>query len=338
MQLIDNYNRKHSYLRISVTDRCNLRCFYCLPSKDEDIVWKPKNKLLTFEEIETLSRIFISLGVDKIRITGGEPLVRTQLCDLLKSLGKLKSAGLKTLAMTTNALLLAKHAKDIRAAGVTHLNISLDSLKRERFEKITGRDSLSDVLEGIKSAIECGFPSLKLNVVVIAGVNDDEILDIVEYAQTLGQSQSESAINVRFIEFMPFVGNGWNIEKVIPYTQILRQIESKYQLTQIETEPSAVAKDFAVHNSNLSVSFITSMTESFCSSCNRLRLTADGSIKPCLFDASEISLRDLLRNNSSEEVITKTILEALKLKPEAHEPAEDLAADYNNRAMIQIGG
>lgn len=335
MQLIDNYNRKHSYLRISVTDRCNLRCFYCLPSKDEDIAWKPKNKLLTFEEIETLSRIFIALGVDKIRITGGEPLVRTGLCDLLNSLGKLKSIGLKTLAMTTNGLLLAKHASTIRQAGVTHLNISLDSLRKERFEKITGRDSFAEVLGGIHASAENGFPSIKLNVVVIAGVNDDEILDIIDFANEI---KGDSIINVRFIEFMPFVGNGWNIEKVIPYTQILQLLSSNYELTPIESEPSAVAKDFAVAGSKTSVSFITSMTESFCNTCNRLRLTCDGSIKPCLFDPSEISLRDLLRNNQSEEEIAQTILKALKLKPEAHEPAEALAADYNNRAMIQIGG
>ncbi|QQR59979.1 MAG: GTP 3',8-cyclase MoaA [Candidatus Melainabacteria bacterium] len=335
MQLIDSYNRKHSYLRISVTDRCNLRCFYCLPSNDEEIDWKPKNKLLTFEEMETLSRIFISLGVDKIRITGGEPLVRNGLPIFLEKLGKLKSIGLKTLAMTTNGLLLANHAESLFKAGVTHLNISVDSLQPQRFEKITGRDHLADVLKGIKAAIDCGFPSIKLNVVIIAGVNDDEVLDIIEYAQ---QAQKQSSINVRFIEFMPFVGNGWNIEKVIPYTQILKQIESKYQLTPLLTEPSAVAKDFAINDFSTSVSFITSMTESFCSTCNRLRLTADGSIKPCLFDPSEISLRDLLRSGASTNTIEKTILDALKLKPEAHDPAEELAADHKNRSMIQIGG
>ncbi len=335
MQLIDSYNRKHSYLRISVTDRCNLRCFYCLPSNDEEIAWKPKNKLLTFEEIETLSRIFIALGVDKIRITGGEPLVRNSLPDFLERLGKLKSIGLKTLAMTTNGLLLAKHAKSLRKSGVTHLNISVDSLQPQRFEKITGRNHLPDVLQGIETAIDCGFPSIKLNVVVIAGVNDDEVLEMIEYAR---KAQGSNSINVRFIEFMPFVGNGWNIEKVIPYTQILKQVESKYQLTPLLAEPSAVAKDFAINGSNTSVSFITSMTESFCNTCNRLRLTADGSIKPCLFDHSEISLRDLLRSGASTTVIEKTILDALKLKPEAHDPAEELAADHKNRSMIQIGG
>lgn len=335
MQLIDSYNRKHSYLRISVTDRCNLRCFYCLPSNDEEIDWKPKDKLLTFEEMETLSRIFIALGVDKIRITGGEPLVRNGLPKFLERLGKLKSIGLKTLAMTTNGLLLANHAESLRKSGVTHLNISVDSLQPQRFEKITGRDHLADVLQGIKTAIDCGFPSIKLNVVVIAGVNDDEVLDIIEYAH---QAQGDNSINVRFIEFMPFVGNGWNIEKVIPYTQILKQIESKYKLTPLIAEPSAVAKDFAIDGFNTTVSFITSMTESFCSTCNRLRLTADGSIKPCLFDPKEISLRDLLRSGASTDAIEKTILDALKLKPEAHDPAEELAADHNNRSMIQIGG
>ncbi len=335
MQLVDSYNRKHSYLRISVTDRCNLRCFYCLPSNDEEIAWKPKNKLLTFEEMETLSSIFIGLGVDKIRITGGEPLVRNNLPEFLERLGKLKSIGLKTLAMTTNGLLLAKHAESLRKSGLTHLNISIDSLQAERFEKITGRNHLPDVLQGIEAAIECGFPSIKLNVVVIAGVNDDEVLDIIDYAR---KAQRANSINVRFIEFMPFVGNGWNIEKVIPYTQILKEVESIYKLTPLLAEPSAVAKDFAINGSNTSVSFITSMTESFCNTCNRLRLTADGSIKPCLFDPSEISLRDLLRSGASIDVLKKTILDALKLKPEAHDPAEELAADHKNRSMIQIGG
>lgn len=335
MQLVDSFNRSHNYLRISVTDRCNLRCFYCLPSNDEELAWKPQKMLLTFEEIEYLSRIFVSLGIDKIRITGGEPLVRKELPVLLSKLSQLKASGLKNLAMTTNGLLLAKHAPSVFDAGVTHLNISLDSLKQERFTRITGRDHLADVLNGIKAAQECGFPSIKLNVVVIGGVNDDEIIDFVDFAETIS---GPSSVNVRFIEFMPFVGNGWQIEKVIPYTQILSIIKSKYSLSLLETEPSAVAKDFAVSGSKTTVSFITSMTESFCGTCNRLRLTADGSIKPCLFDPREISLRDMLRRGASESEVTETILGAVKLKPQAHKPAEDLAANQENRSMIQIGG
>lgn len=335
MQLVDNFGRHHNYLRISVTDRCNLRCFYCLPSDEEKLDWKPKNKLLTFEEIEYLSQIFVELGVDKIRITGGEPLVRNGLPDLLSRLGKLKSVGLKTLAMTTNGLLLSKQAEKLFDSGVTHLNISLDSLKRERFIKITGRDHIQDVLDGIEAARDCGFPSIKLNVVVIAGVNDDEILDFVEF---VGAMHGRSEMNIRFIEFMPFVGNGWNIEKVFPYSQIYSTINKKYPLSPLEIEPSAVAKDFAIAGLDATVSFITSMTESFCSSCSRIRLTADGSIKPCLFDPGEISLRDLLRQGASRMQVEETIIKSLKLKPEAHEPAQELASKQENRSMIQIGG
>ncbi len=334
MLLVDNFQRKHNYLRISVTDRCNLRCFYCLPN-DEEIIWKTKDKLLTFEEIELLSSIFVDLGVDKIRITGGEPMVRKSLPLLLNKLSALKEKGLKTLAMTTNGLLLAKQARAVFESGVTHLNISLDSLKRDRFLKITGRDHLNDVLAGIEAAINSGFPSIKLNMVAIAGVNDDEILDFVEYAAS---KNCKSAINIRFIEFMPFVGNGWNIEKVMPYSQILETVKSKYELHPIDTEPSAVAKDFSVQGSHATISFITSMTESFCNTCNRLRLTADGSIKPCLFDPNEISLRDLIRQGACEAQIKETIIQSLKMKPEAHEPADALAANQNNRSMIQIGG
>lgn len=324
-RLVDSFGRAHTYLRISVTDRCNLRCRYCMPA--DGLVWKKRDQLLSYEEIERLAGIFVSMGIEKIRLTGGEPLVRKDLITLVQKLAKIEN--LKTLAMTTNATLLAPQAKALRQAGLTHLNISLDSLRKERFEEITRLDSFDDVMSGIMAAIESGYQSLKINAVAIAGFNDDEILDFVAFAQ-------KHKVNVRFIEFMPFKDNEWNIEKVVTYSEIKAQIEKHYRLSQIEQNPSDVSKDFAIAGGG-SVSFITSMSESFCSTCNRLRLTGEGSIKSCLFYPAELSLRDAMRNGAADKTIEEMILQSLAAKPEAHPPAEEIAAQ-DNRTMIEIGG
>lgn len=324
-QLVDTFGRAHTYLRISVTDRCNLRCRYCMPA--DGLVWKKKDQLLSYEEIERLAKIFVSMGIDKIRLTGGEPLVRKDLLTLVKKLAPIEN--LKTLAMTTNATLLAPQAKALRQAGLTHLNISLDSLRKERFEAITRLDSFDEVMAGIMAAIESGYQSLKINAVAIAGFNDDEILDFVAFAQ-------QHKINVRFIEFMPFKDNEWNIDKVVTYSEMKARIEEHYSLTQIVQSPSDVSKDFALDGGG-SVSFITSMSESFCGTCNRLRLTGEGSIKSCLFYPAELSLRDAMRKGASDQSIKDLILQSLAAKPEAHPPAEEIAAQ-ENRTMIEIGG
>ncbi|MCA9802867.1 MAG: GTP 3',8-cyclase MoaA [Cyanobacteria bacterium HKST-UBA02] len=325
-KLIDNYGRKHSYLRISVTDRCNLRCFYCMPA--EGLVWKDRAELLTFEELERVCRVFVSMGIDKIRLTGGEPLMRRDLHVLIASLRRIE--GLDVLAMTTNAALLSEHAGRIKSAGLSHLNISLDSLRPERFLKITGRDEHHRVMAGLEEALRLDFDSLKLNVVMIAGVNDDEILDFVALTE-------DRRINVRFIEFMPFKNNDWKIDRVITYRQMIETIESRYSLSPLASETSAVAKDFAVAGATGTVSFVSSMSDSFCSTCNRLRLTADGSIKSCLFYPAELNMKDRIRQGATNEEIEAMILEALAQKPEAHPPAEEIAA-ADNRAMIEIGG
>lgn len=325
-RLIDGFGREHSYLRISVTDRCNLRCFYCMPH--EGIKWLDKSKLLNFDEIERLARVFVSMGVEKIRLTGGEPLVRKELPRLIARLSAIE--GLKYLSMTTNAMLLAQYAEAIAEAGITHLNISLDSLKRDRLEKITGRDCFDPVMKGLEKALSIGFPSIKLNVVMIAGVNEDELFDFVEFVK-------DKPVNVRFIEFMPFRNNDWNIERVLSYKEMLERIETKYSLNPLEAEPSAVAKDYALTGAKGTVSFVTSMSDSFCGSCNRLRLTSDGSIKSCLFYPAEVSLRDAIREGGSDRKLEDLIQYCLGKKPEAHPPAEEIAA-AENRAMIEIGG
>ena len=324
--LVDNFGRKHTYLRISVTDRCNLKCFYCMPS--DGVEWLKKEKLLTFEELERIAKVFVSMGIEKIRLTGGEPLVRKDLSALAEKLSSIK--GLKCLAMTTNAMLLAKHAQAIRKAGITHLNISIDSLKKERFEKITGSKSFDEVMNGIKKALSTGFDSIKLNTVVIAGVNDDEILDFIEHFE-------DKPVNIRFIEFMPFKNNDWQIDRVITYKEMLEVIGTKYNLKPIEVEPSAVAKDFSIEGARATVSFVTSMSESFCSTCNRIRLTSDGSVKSCLFHPAEINMRDAIRAGATDKEIESMILYSLEQKPEAHLPAEEIARN-ENRSMIEIGG
>lgn len=325
-KLIDRFGRVHTYLRISVTDRCNLRCRYCMPA--EGVEFKSKAEILTYEEILRVAKIFVAMGIKKIRITGGEPMVRRDVDRLLSALSRLD--GLETLAMTTNGTLLAPRAQVIKGAGVTALNISLDTFSADRFEQITRRNDFETVKNGIDAALAARFPSLKLNMVVIGGFNDDEIMDFADFA-------FEHPINVRFIEFMPFKNNEWCFDKVVTYREMKDTIEKRYRLEPLESEPSAVAKDFSLSGGRGSVSFITSMSDSFCGTCNRLRLTADGSVKSCLFNPAEISLRDLMREGASDADIEGMILYSLSLKPEAHAPAEEIAAQ-DNRSMIEIGG
>jgi cyclic pyranopterin phosphate synthase len=325
-RLIDRFGRAHNYLRISVTDRCNLRCVYCMPHSG--IAWKKKDELLSYEEIIRVARIFAGMGVNKIRLTGGEPLVRKNLAVLIEHLALVE--GIETLAMTTNATLLAPQAKLLRDLGLTALNISLDTFRKERFAKITRRDDFDNVIAGLEAAVSAGFSSLKLNMVVIAGFNDDEIMDFVKYA-------FDKHINVRFIEYMPFKDNDWHSDKVVTFSEMKQLIEQQFRLIPLETERSAVAKDFAIEGGAGSVSFISSMSDSFCGTCNRLRLTADGSIKSCLFYPAETNVREALRKGVSDAGLEELILYSLSLKPEAHPPAAEIAA-ADNRAMIEIGG
>ncbi len=294
----------------------------------EGIDWKPKDQILTFGEIETIARILVKLGIRKIRLTGGEPLVRKEFEHLVAMLAKLEN--LETLAMTTNAIKLVDNVEKLKTAGIQALNISLDTMHADRFEKITGRDYLPRVLKAVEQSLEAGFESLKLNVVVMADLNDDEVLDFVAYAY-------DKRVNVRFIEFMPFKNNSWEITKVVTYKEMVEQISKKFTLIPLPVAPGAVAKDFAVEGGTGTVSFITSMSDSFCSTCNRLRLTADGSLKTCLFYPAEKSLRDLMREGASDAELERIIIDTVLQKPEEHPPAEEIASQ-ENRSMIEIGG
>ena len=247
-----------------------------------------------------------------------------------------KSKAINTLAMTTNATLLAPHVKALKAAGMSQLNISLDTFDAERFCQITRQDkSMFDVvMAGLEAAMAEGFDSLKLNVVVMSGVNDDEVLDFADFA-------FKNNVNVRFIEYMPFKDNQWTNEKVVTYKDMLAKIAEHYQVDKLPDAASAVGKDYAISQGGRpgsgSLSFISSMSDSFCSTCNRLRLTADGQVKSCLFYPAETNLRDAMRKGASDDVLRGMILDSLRMKPEAHPPADEIAAN-ENRAMIEIGG
>lgn len=326
-KLIDRFGREHNYLRVSVTDRCNLRCAYCMPP--EGIELKPQSQILTFEEIETLARLFVSLGVTKIRVTGGEPLVRKGAVDLCRRIAAIP--GLETLALSTNGLLLPKHAATLKDAGVRQINISLDTLQHERFRRITQRDDFDDVLRGIAAARSAGFRPLKLNTVVIRGFNDDELPDFIRFAD-------EHELCVRFIEYMPFPGNNWREHDTVPYSEMRSAIEAAYTLVPLRpVESGETAKNFRVDGTRATVGFITTMTEHFCSTCSRLRLTADGRLRNCLFGSGELDLKSLLRSGASVATLHHAIVTSLHTKWDRHPSATELVAKQS-RAMVAIGG
>lgn len=324
---VDSFDRRHTYLRISLTERCNLRCQYCMPAEGVDL--SPRDALLSFEEIERLARVFVHNGVDKIRLTGGEPLVRKDVEQLVERLGALP--GLRTLAMTTNGLLLPKKLHRLHAAGVNLLNISLDTLDSERFEAITRRKGFDQVLKAIEMAVDYGYDPVKVNCVVVRGVNDDEVGRFVDLTR-------DRPIQVRFIEYMPFQGNGWSDDAFVSYADIKKRVEKEHPMLEpCDDGPNATAKVFHVPGYRGSVGFITSMSDEFCSTCNRLRITADGSLKVCLFGNAEVSLRDIMRGGATDDELTEAIQAAVTRKKAAHAGMHQLL-DEGNRPMILIGG
>lgn len=325
--LTDSFGRRHTYLRISLTERCNLRCRYCMP--EEGVALTPRDYILTFEEIERIARVFIRHGVDKIRLTGGEPLVRKEVEELVGRLGALP--GLKTLALTTNGLLLPKKLPRLHAAGVNLLNISLDTLRPDRFAAITRRQGFALVREAIDRAVAYGYDPVKVNCVVLRGFNDDELADFVALTE-------RQPLEIRFIEYMPFDGNGWNDGQFMPYTEMLARIEQHFPaLEPLQGGPNDTSKTYRVPGFRGRVGFITSMSDHFCATCNRLRLTADGHLKVCLFGAAEVSLRDAIRAGATDEELGEMIRAAVQRKKAAHAGMYNLV-DLENRPMILIGG
>jgi cyclic pyranopterin phosphate synthase len=346
--LIDSHGRILRDLRVSLTDRCNFRCMYCLPETEAaqnfyrghwahlpnsaPIVqqWVPKTHILSFEEIERVVRLAVGLGIRKIRLTGGEPLLRQNIEELVARLAKIP--GIEDLAMTTNGFLFPQKARALRDAGLHRVSFSLDSLDRDNFKKITGRDGLAEVLESIRLAQELGFHPIKVNAVVIRGINDHEVETLAEFAR-------QRDLSFRFIEFMPLdSARAWQKEMVVPGSEILTRLRERFDLQPVAPDnPSATAKRWAFPNGRGEIGIIAPVSEPFCGHCNRIRLTADGKIRTCLFSVTEHDLRARLRNGASDGDLGEWLRGVVWQKEARHHIGE---ADFvpPPRSMSCIGG
>ncbi|MCA9188201.1 MAG: GTP 3',8-cyclase MoaA [Planctomycetales bacterium] len=327
--MVDRFGRRHSDLRISVTDRCNIRCFYCMP--DENLKFLPRRELLTFEEIARFVRVAAGMGIEKVRITGGEPLVRSQLSELIRLLKPIR--GIRDIALTTNGILLSEQAQQLYDAGLDRLNISLDALNEETFHRIARRNGLAQVLEGIRRAKEIGFSKLRLNAVSIRGTTEPEILQLARFGR-------EQGIELRFIEFMPLdAEQQWTTEQVLSGAEVRRRLEEEFGPLVAVDRPHASqpASDFAYADGRGRVGFINPVSEPFCDACNRVRLTSDGQIRNCLFSTTEWDARKVLRHGGSDDDLAMLIESCLQEKKRGHGIDTD---DYlqPQRAMYQIGG
>jgi cyclic pyranopterin phosphate synthase len=329
---LDAYNRPISYLRISVTDRCNLRCIYCMP--EEGVSWRPHAEVMRYEEIQTVVRAAAELGISKVRLTGGEPLVRLGIVELVGQIARI--AGVDDLAMTTNGVLLARYAQDLADAGLHRVNISLDTLDAERFRRTTRCGELPDVLAGIEAARGASLTPIKINTVVIRGLNDDDVVDLA--AKTL-----ESAWwHIRFIELMP-VGNGGLVAQSREHRVVTaEEVRERIEATLGTLEPAKMstgggpARYFRLPGAAGTIGFITPVSEHFCHKCNRLRLTADGQLRPCLLSDREIDLRTPLRQGGTVDEIKSLIAEGINCKPMRHYLNEHIHPE--GRVMSEIGG
>lgn len=329
-KLLDSFGRNHNYLRISLTERCNLRCFYCMP--EEGIALRDKAHFMTSEEVFEMAKIFTNLGVNKIRLTGGEPLIRKFAPKIIKDLGTLGTE----LAITTNGILVDKFIDTFREAGIKSVNVSLDSLKSEKQAKITRRNYFNRIFNNIQLLLDEGF-HVKVNVVVMNNVNDDELVDFIELSK-------DRPLHIRFIEFMPFNGNKWDWAKGIGYEKMMNTFKSHYgdsNVLKLEGKPNETARAFAINGYIGTFGIIGSVTNPFCTTCNRIRLTADGKMKNCLFSTEETDLLTPLRHGQD---IVPLILESIfskKKKRAGMDTLEDMQNSTTiekNRSMVAIGG
>jgi cyclic pyranopterin phosphate synthase len=327
--LIDRFDRPIENLRISVTDRCDLRCFYCIP--DDDIEWLPRAEILTLEEIARIARVAVGEGIRRIRLTGGEPLLRKDLEILIEELHAIPD--LEDVALTTNATSLARKAAALYAAGLHRINISLDSLRKETFALLAKRDRLDEVLAGIAAAEEVGMRPIRINTVLVRGINDDEVLDFVALAR-------ERGFEWRFIEFMPLeAGRVWGENRMISGAEVRSRIEAAHSIVPDSTiDPSQPSRDFVfADGSPGKVGFIDSVTEPFCRRCNRIRLTADGKIRTCLFSVDEIDLMSALRSGGTDDDLVQVLHAAVARKEKKHHITDGLFVKPE-RTMSRIGG
>ncbi len=332
----DAFNRPINYLRISVTDRCNLRCIYCLPPQGIPLL--PREDILSYEEIVTFVRAASALGISKVRLTGGEPLVRAGLPQLVAMLAEVPS--IDDISLTTNGILLADCARELKEAGLRRVNVSLDSLKPDRFRRITRRGRLEPVLRGIEVAKACGLDPVKVNVVVMEEVNDDEVLDFARLSITEGW-------HVRFIELMPFggdnpplahsTGRAQSPHRFVPAERIMDRLQELGKMEpSLPPQGNGPARYYRFPDSRGTIGFITPVSEHFCFNCNRLRLTADGKLRPCLLSDLEVDIRQHLRRGASAEELKEIITSAIRSKPKQHQLSKGTAA--KKRTMSQVGG
>lgn len=328
--LTDTYNRKHSYLRISLTERCNLRCTYCMP--EEGVSLSPKSHIMSFDEIYTIAKTFVANGITKIRLTGGEPLIRKDVTVILKKLASLPVE----LAITTNAVSVDRFIDTFKTCGIQNINVSLDSLNADKFEEITRRNYFNKVYNNIILLVKNGF-NVKLNAVLIKDFNDNEIIDFINLTKEL-------PINIRFIEFMPFDGNKWDMKKMVSYKEIMTIVDTSFsedKVTRIQDAPNDTSKNYKIEGHKGTFAIISSVTNPFCDSCNRLRLTANGQLKNCLFSAKESDLLTPLREGKHiEPHIQKALQAKLKIRGgmDTLNKLQEPELHSNNRNMTTIGG
>jgi len=339
VDLVDSFGRTIRDLRLSITDRCNFRCTYCMP--EEGMQWLPRSEVLTFEEFERLSRVFVErFGVDGLRLTGGEPTVRAHLPVLVRKLAQLRVpadsasplAGQKPdLSITTNAATFRVVANELREAGLDRVNISLDTLQPDKFLRITRRDELARVLDGISAAQEAGFSPVKINAVIERGVNDDEIVDLARFGREIGAE-------VRFIEFMPLDASGhWLHDKVVGQDEIVATLAATFPLEPVPARGAAPADRWRYLDGGGTVGVIPSVTKPFCGDCDRVRLTAEGQLRTCLFATDEFNLRDLMRADADDDQLAAEIQRAVGLKWAGHQIGQ-VTFVRPRRTMSQIGG
>lgn len=323
--LFDSWQRQINYLRVSVTDHCNLNCVYCSAGS---VTHLPRSEVLTYEEIERVVQVAASLGINKVRLTGGEPLLRPELSKLVRMLSRIES--IDDISLTTNGILLSKYAVELKEAGLKRVNVSLDTLKEDRFKRITGRDEFQRVLSGIEAAHLAGLNPVKINMVVMQSINDDETIDFARMSISRGW-------HVRFIEFMPFGTPATEVLKTVSTQEIKERIQSLGKLEPYTSKTgNGPARYYQLPGARGTIGFISPMTEHFCHSCNRLRLTTDGQLRPCLLDEDEVDLKKPLRNGASMDELKQLIRQAVASKRERHHLAERLVS--GGRPMCQIGG
>lgn len=327
--LIDGFGRLHDNLRISVTDRCNIRCSYCMPEKDVHFI--DRKEILSFEEIERFARIAVSLGVSKIRVTGGEPLVRKDLPVLIRKLGEIE--GIRDIALTTNGVLLAEQAQDLYDAGLRRLNVHLDTLDRGRFQQITRRDELQRVLAGLDAAQRCGFGPIKINAVAVKGLVEPDVVPLARFGR-------ERGFEIRYIEFMPLDAQGiWDRNRVLLADDILKMLADGIGPLEVvpDPDPRAPALEYRFADGCGAVGFIASVSRPFCLNCNRIRITSDGMLRYCLFALEETDVKSLLRGAASDEEIAAVVRRVVSAKWLGHEinSAKFVAPP---RPMYAIGG